>query len=123
MSEGSLVAIASMAGAVVSAISAIIVAKINHDNARSKAEAEKTQETLQRLTREVQSGNKVTVASARSLISQIYDQNKAKHTIEQAVWESVSDLYDAYKGVKVDGHVPNSWCDSLVNEMKSWKKI
>ena len=123
MSSEFLVAISSMFGATVSAISAIIIAKINRDKKKEREEAEKTNRLLEALTIEVKAGNKVSVATARSVIALIYDDNKTNRKIEAGVWESVSDLYDAYKSIKIDGHTPNSWCDSMVNEMKNWKKI
>ena len=123
MSEGSLVAISSMFGAAVSAVSAIIVAKINHDRKRAQAEAEKTNKLLRELTNNVKSGNRVSVATARSVIAQIYDSNKENKSIDGGIFESVLDLYDGYKSIEIDGHVPNSWCDSMVVEMRRWKKV
>lgn len=123
MSSELLVAISSMFGASVSAVSAIIIAKINRDKKKEREEAEKMNKLLEALTGEVKAGNKVSVATARSEIASAYDKNKQRREIEQGIWESVSDLYDAYKGIKIDGHTPNSWCDSMVNEMKDWKKV
>lgn len=123
MSDTAITAITSLISAAISAISVIIVAKINRDNAKAREEKEKTDKLLKEIRDGQNSGNRVSVASARALIAQIYDQNKSKRIIDQGLWESVSDLYDAYKATTINGHVPNSWCDSLVNEMKKWKKV
>lgn len=79
--------------------------------------------SMQQTRDEVKVITKVVVANSRGLIAQIYEDNKVKKSIDGEVWQNVSDLYDAYKSTKIDGHTPNSWCDALVEEMKHWKKV
>lgn len=70
----------------------------------------------------LQNNSRVTVANARALISQVYTANKDKREITEKAWRNVLELHEAYKSVTIDGHTPNSWCDQIVEEMKTWEK-
>ena len=123
MNESSVAVIATLIGTTISTVGTVIIAIINRDRKKQNERAEKTNELLSKAIKEINAGNKVSVATARSVIAQIYNQQKNTQCIEQGVWESVSDLYDAYKGITINGHTPNSWCDSMVDEMRYWRKI
>lgn len=123
MNESSVAVIATLIGTTISTVGTVIIAIINRDRKKQNERAEKTNELLSKAIKEINAGNKVSVATARSVIAQIYNQQKNTQCIEQGVWESVSDLYDAYKGITINGHTPNSWCDSMVDEMRCWRKI
>lgn len=71
----------------------------------------------------LESNSRVTVANARAVVGRIYAEYKDKKQISAQTWSQVMELHDAYKGVKIDGHTPNSWCDQLTEEMKTWKKL
>ena len=123
MNESSVAVIATLIGTTISTVGTVIIEIINRDRKKQNERAEKTNELLSKAIKEINAGNKVSVATARSVIAQIYNQQKNTQCIEQGVWESVSDLYDAYKGITINGHTPNSWCDSMVDEMRCWRKI
>lgn len=67
--------------------------------------------------------SRVTVANARAVIGRIYAEHKDAKKISAQTWSQIMELHDAYKSVKIDGHTPNSWCDQLVEEMKTWEKV
>lgn len=115
--------ICSVLSVVISTIGTIVITIIKVGSRKSQREYEKMAHEIKRNTQEIQCGNKVSVATARAQIAQIYNQCRKQQQIEQGLWESVSDLYDAYKSTTINGHTPNSWCDSMVNEMKTWKKV
>lgn len=94
----------------ITATATVIVAYLTHSNKKTQAEANDT-------------ANRLSVSQARATIAHIYDDHKQTREIDEQVWASVEDLYTAYKSTTVDGHVPNSWCDSIVKEMRTWKKI
>ena len=71
----------------------------------------------------LENNSRVTVANARAMISQVYTANKERKAISEKTWRNVLELHDAYKAVKIDGHAPNSWCDQIVDEMRSWEKL
>lgn len=71
----------------------------------------------------LENNSRVTVANARAMISQVYTTNKERKAISEKTWRNVLELHDAYKSVQIDGHTPNSWCDQIVDEMSSWKKV
>lgn len=71
----------------------------------------------------LESNSRVTVANARAIVGRIYADYKDKKQISTQTWSQVMELHDAYKGVKIDGHTPNSWCDQLTEEMKTWEKL
>ena len=78
---------------------------------------------IDELKKELAANNRATVATTRDLVSNAYWQFKDKKEIPEQMMHNIMDLYEAYKGVTVDGHVPNSWCDALIEEMKTWKII
>lgn len=80
-------------------------------------------ERLDKIEQELKANSKVTTANARGMVSQVYTQYKTKKALPEKTWQNVMDLYGAYKSEIIDGHVPNSWCDALVEEMKTWDKI
>ena len=67
--------------------------------------------------------SRVTVANARAVIGRIYAEHKGAKQISAQTWSQIMELHDAYKRVQIDGHTPNSWCDQLVEEMKTWEKL
>lgn len=71
----------------------------------------------------LESNSRVTVANARAIVGRIYADYKDKKQISTQTWSQVMELHDAYKSIKIDGHTPNSWCDQLTDEMKTWKKL
>lgn len=79
-------------------------------------------EAIDELKSGLENNSRVTVANARALISQVYTANKDRKKITEKSWRNVMELHEAYKAVKIDGHTPNSWCDAIVEEMKSWDK-
>ena len=77
---------------------------------------------IDELKQGLENNSRVTVASARAMISQIYTDHKEEKKISEKTWQNVIELHDAYKSVKIDGHTPNSWCDAIVDEMRTWDK-
>ena len=71
----------------------------------------------------LEGNSRVTVAATRALIGRIYSDRKNAKEIDERTLVQVMELHDAYKKVVIDGHTPNSWCDQLVEEMKTWKKV
>ena len=77
---------------------------------------------IDELKQGLENNSRVTVASARAMISQIYTDHKEDKKISEKTWQNVIELHEAYKSVKIDGHTPNSWCDAIVDEMRTWDK-
>ena len=102
--------IAMIISTAITATATVIVAYLTHSNKKTQAEANDT-------------ANRLSVAQARATIAHIYEDHKENAKINSEVWASVEDLYSADKSTTIDGHVPNSWCDSIVKEMRTWKKI
>lgn len=71
----------------------------------------------------LEGNSRVTVAATRAIIGRIYSERKNTKEIDERTLAQVMELHDAYKKVRIDGHTPNSWCDQLVEEMKTWKKV
>ena len=132
-----IIALITLAGVGLTATGGVIVAIIN---VKAKAlevstkNNEKTLEAIKEVKKEVMGGidelkkelaanNRATVATTRGLVSNAYWQYKDKKAIPEQVMHNIMDLYEAYKGVTIDGHVPNSWCDALIEEMKTWEII
>lgn len=128
----------TLAGTAITTVGTIVVAVITtrnrqetktaQDNAdQARAELDHKMDHiklgLQEIQTELKSNTACSVATARGLISQVYTANKDRQEITEKTWRNVCDLYQAYKSVKLDGHTPNSWCDAIVEEMKTWKKI
>ena len=110
---------------------ALITTKTRRDQKKIQQEAEDNADdnkkeilgAIDELRGGLESNSRVTVANARALISQVYTANKDKKEISEKAWRNVCELHEAYKSVKIDGHAPNSWCDQIVDEMKTWKKL
>ena len=110
---------------------ALITTKTRRDQKKIQQEAEDNADdnkkeilgAIDELRGGLESNSRVTVANARALISQVYTANKDKKEISEKAWRNVCELHEAYKSVKIDGHTPNSWCDQIVDEMKTWKKL
>lgn len=110
---------------------ALITSKTRRDQKNIQREAEDNAEDNKKeilgAIDELQSGlnnnSRVTVANARAVIGRIYADHKDQKRISAQTWSQIMELHDAYKGVKIDGHTPNSWCDQLVEEMKTWEKV
>lgn len=94
---------------------------------QSETTAEDNKQEIMGAIEEIKAGlatnSKVTVATARSMISQVYTAHKEDKTISEKTWRNVCELHEAYKSVRIDGHTPNSWCDQIVDEMKNWDKV
>lgn len=122
-------------GTAITTTGTVLVAIISAKNSqRTKTIQKETTETaddnkkeilgaIEDLKDEIASNSRVTVATARSQISQVYTENKDKRQISEKTWRNVCELHEAYKSVKIDGHTPNSWCDQIVEEMSHWEKI
>ena len=110
---------------------ALITSKTRRDQKNIQREAEDNAEdnkkeilgAIDELRSGLESNSRVTVANARAVVGRIYAEYKDKKEISAQTWSQVMELHDAYKGVKIDGHTPNSWCDQLTEEMKTWKKL
>lgn len=65
-----------------------------------------------------------TVSSVRQQIRKLYYARLPYKTISTVDFRALDEMYTAYKAVTLpDGHHPNSWCDSLYNEMCTWEKV
>lgn len=110
---------------------ALITSKTRRDQKNIQREAEDNAEdnkkeilgAIDELRTGLENNSRVTVANARAVIGRIYAEHKDKKRISAQTWSQIMELHDAYKGVKIDGHTPNSWCDQLVEEMKTWEKL
>lgn len=129
------IGIIGLAGTVVTTAGTVAVAYLTNRNRQEQQHRNKENmqavdkiesnilNSIDELRTELRQNNQVTVATARSSINQIYEINKAKKEISPQDWRSVVEIYEAYKKTTVDGHIPNSWCDEIVDEMRTWKKI
>lgn len=110
---------------------ALITSKTRRDQKNIQREAEDNAEdnkkeilgAIDELQAGLDNNSRVTVANARAVIGRIYAEHKDQKRISAQTWSNIMELHDAYKGVKIDGHTPNSWCDQLVEEMKTWEKL
>ena len=121
-----LIALIGLAGVTVTASGGVIVALIgNRKNAAEQASKNtgKILEAVAAVKSDLSANSRATVATTRGLISDTYWRYKGTKQIPEAVMRNIMDLHEAYKGIQIDGHTPNSWCDSLVDEMKTWKII
>ena len=109
----------TLAGVCVTATSGVIIAIVNTSANNQK----KILAAIDDLKKEQIANNRTTVATARSFISVIHEKYKGTKKLPEKTWRNVLDLYAAYKGITIDGHVPNSWCDEIVEEMRGWEKI
>lgn len=121
-----LIALIGLAGVTVTASGGVIVAMIgNRKNAAEQASknTDKILEAVAEVKSDLSANSRATVATTRGLISDTYWRYKDAKQIPEPVMRNIMDLHEAYKGIQIDGHTPNSWCDSLVDEMKTWKII
>lgn len=110
---------------------ALITTKTRRDQKNIQRETEDTAEdnkkeilgAIDELQAGLDNNSRVTVANARAVIGRIYAEHKDAKKISAQTWSNIMELHDAYKSVKIDGHAPNSWCDQLVEEMKTWEKV
>lgn len=108
---------------IVSSLSAVIVAYIVNVMAKKQGDNhDETMEALKQLRSECAATRRIAVTNARSNIALVYEKYKNVKEIDNMLMQDVQDLYDAYKSTTVEGHTPNSWCDEVVAEMKTWKK-
>lgn len=124
----------TLAGTIVTTAGTVIVSIITTRNRQetraTKEEVERGRDILEdkfmaefeSIKKELRSNTICNVATARGLISQVYSANKDSKEIPEKTWRNICDLHEAYKSVSIDGHVPNSWCDTMVDEMKTWVK-
>lgn len=109
----------TLAGVCVTATSGVIIAIVQTAANNQK----KVLEAIGDVKKELAANNRTTVATSRSLISGIHEKYKGTKKLPEKTWRNVLDLYEAYKGITIDGHVPNSWCDEIVEEMRKWEKV
>lgn len=65
-----------------------------------------------------------TVSAVRQQIRKLYYARLPYKTISTVDFRALDEMYAAYKAVTLpDGHHPNSWADSLYNEMCTWEKV
>ena len=110
---------------------ALITSKTRRDQKNIQRKAEDNAEcnkkeilgAIDELRSGLESNSRVTIANARAIVGRIYADHNDKKQISTQTWSQIMELHDAYKGVKIDGHTPNSWCDQLTEEMKTWEKV
>lgn len=110
--------------AAITTAGAVAVALIQNRRKTAEQAEANTQKILGAIAdvkKELNANSRATVATTRGLISNAYWQYKPAKKIPEQVMHNIMDLYEAYKGIQVDGHTPNSWCDALVDEMKTWE--
>lgn len=110
--------------AAITTAGAVAVALIQNRRKTAEQAEANTQKILGAIAdvkKELNANSRATVATTRGLISNAYWQYKPTKKIPEQVMHNIMDLYEAYKGIQVDGHTPNSWCDALVDEMKTWE--
>lgn len=118
-----------MDGAVVTGISTlggVVVALITVGLpilAKSKKDTPQILDAISGVSKDVANNSRLTVATARANLESIYHRYKTKKAMPEKTWLLVCELHQAYKAVQIDGHVPNSWADSLYKEMETWKKL
>lgn len=121
-----LIALISLAGVGITASAGVIVAIINTRKAGMEAANQNREEILAAIAdvrKDLSANSRATVATTRSLISGIYEGYKDAKKLPEKTWRNILDLYEAYKGITIDGHTPNSWCDEIVEEMRTWEKV
>jgi uncharacterized protein YpuA (DUF1002 family) len=111
--------ILTLAGVCVTATSGVIVAIVQTAANNQK----KVLEAIGDVKKDLNANTRATVATTRSLISGIHEKYKGTKKLPEKTWKNVLDLYEAYKGITIDGHTPNSWCDEIVEEMRKWEKV
>lgn len=96
-----------------------------------KDQTEEIKEAIEGNTSEIRSikerlaaNDMATVTSVRQQIRKLYYSRLPYKTISTIDFRALEEMYSAYKAVTLpDGHHPNSWCDSLYNEMSSWERV
>lgn len=119
-----ITALIGLAGIFITASGGVVVAIINTKKValeQSNANKKEILKAIAEVRTELNANSRATVATTRGLISNAYWQYREEKTLPEAVRRNIIDLYEAYKGIQVDGHTPNSWCDELIAEMKTWK--
>lgn len=92
--------------------------------AAARAEAAQTREEVKAVREQLSTNDVVTVSVARQEIRHMYYQLLPHKMISIVDARALNEMYEAYKAVTLpNGHHPNSWCDSLYNEMQSWEKV
>jgi len=109
----------TLAGVCVTAASGVIVAIVQTTASSQK----KVLGAIGDVKKDLSANSRATVATTRSLISGIHEKYKNTKKLPEKTWRNVLDLYEAYKGITIDGHTPNSWCDEIVEEMRKWEKV
>lgn len=90
----------------------------------AKAEATRTRDEVKAVREQLSTNDVVTVSVVRQEIRQLYYQLLPHKMISVVDFRALNEMYEAYKAVTLpDGHHPNSWCDSLYNEMQTWEKV
>lgn len=75
------------------------------------------------LRKDLSHNNQLTVSAARSQLESIYRKYEKAKRIPKSSWKAVCELHEAYKLIILpNGHKPNSWADSLYQEMEGWEK-
>lgn len=89
-----------------------------------KALIEGTTRALEGVKDELQSNNRVTVATARTALKSVYDRLSPKRRLTVTEKSMIEEIYASYKSVTYsDGHHPNSWADAIVNDMRTWEVV
>ena len=109
----------TLAGVCITATSGVIIAIVQTTSNNQK----KVLAAIDGVKQDLTANSRATVATTRSQISNIHEKYKKTKQIPEKTWKNVLDLYEAYKGITIDGHTPNSWCDEIVEEMRKWEKI
>lgn len=120
-------------GVVITTVGSIIVAlitvglplmvKVKHEvRAANNESRDDILKAVAGVKADVAGNSRLTVATARAKLEDIYQRYKDKKVLPQKTWLLVCELHEAYKSVTIDGHTPNSWADSLYEEMEKWEK-
>lgn len=132
-----------IAVAVVSALASVLTVALQmRGAAQNKKESDKhteqTEETtediktlikknldaLKRVEAGIDANNRVTVATARAALKSAYDRLAPENKITVTEKAMVEEMYAAYKAVTYpDGHHPNSWCDAIVEDIRTWEVV
>lgn len=68
--------------------------------------------------------DRVSIASARSIIKRVYNENRDKKIISYADLEMLEELYSSYKGVKLEeGNTPDGYADACMDDIRTWQRV
>lgn len=68
--------------------------------------------------------DRVSIASARSIIKRVYNEYRDEKVISYSDLEMLEELYTSYKGVELeDGNVPNGYADACMDDIRKWKRV